>query len=222
MKKFLVLLTAACLGTSAFAQSVFTTNLTVNTSVPDNNPSGLASAFTVSGLGGTISNITVSVNITGGFNGDLFAYLTGPGGYAVLLNRVGESSTNANGYANTGFALTFLTGGPDIHSYGAGAYSTNGTGQLTGLWGADGRTNSPFAAASAFDSAARTALLDSFIGSTANGTWGFFIADYASGDIATLVSYSVSITMVPEPGTLAMLAVGAFALVTVRRQLAAK
>jgi subtilisin-like proprotein convertase family protein len=217
MKNLITLLGVACVAASASAQSVFTTNLTVNAAIPDNDPGGMASGFDISGLGGTISNITVSVNISGGFNGDLFAYLTGPGGYAVLLNRTGVGSASPNGYGNTGFALTFQIGGGDIHYYGAGAYTTNGAGQLTGIWGADGRTNSPLAAGGVFDSATRSALLDSFIGSSANGNWGLFVGDYASGDLATLASYSVTIMTVPEPEMLALLAVGGLALLAARK-----
>ena len=36
MKKLFTLLTAALLATSAFAQTTFTTNITVNAAIPDN------------------------------------------------------------------------------------------------------------------------------------------------------------------------------------------
>ena len=224
MKKLVTLLTAVLLATNVFAQTTFTTNITVNTAVPDNDPSGLARAFSLSGFGGTISNLSVAVNLTGGYNGDLFAYLTGPGGYAVLLNRVGVTSANPNGYGNTGLAVTFISGGADIHAYGAGSYTTNAAGQLTGNWGVDGRNISPFSLGNVFDLAGRTALLDSFFGTSPNGTWGLFVGDYATGDISTLLNYTVSITTVavPEPGTLALLAVGGMALLAGRRKIAAR
>ena len=218
---FTALLTAL-LTVSASAQTTFTTNVTVNTAIPDNDPNGLASAFTLSGLDGSISNLTVSVNLTGGFNGDLYAYLTGPGGFAVLLNRVGVSSKNVNGFSDPGFNVTFLSGGADFHAYGAGGFSTNGLGQVTGNWGVDGRSISPLSAGAAFDSAGRTALLDSFYGTNPNGLWGFFIADYSNGDIATLVSYGVSITTIPEPGTLALLVTSSLALLAGRRKIISK
>ena len=224
MKKLFILLTAALLATNVFAQTTVTTNITVNTAVPDNDPSGLANAFSLSGLSGVITNVTVGLNLSGGYNGDLFAYLTGPGGYAVLLNRVGVTSANPNGYGNTGLAVTFISGGADIHAYGAGSYPTNAAGQLTGNWGVDGRAISPLSLGNAFDLAGRTALLSSFVGASPNGTWGLFIGDYANGDISTLLNYSVSVTTVavPEPGTLALLAVGGVALLAGRRKTAVK
>ena len=106
MKKLFTLLVAALIVSRASAQTSFTTNITVNTAVPDNNPSGLASAFTLGGFSGSVTNVSVSLNLTGGYNGDLFAYLTGPGGYAVLLNRVGVTSANPNGYNNDNIAST--------------------------------------------------------------------------------------------------------------------
>jgi subtilisin-like proprotein convertase family protein len=217
MKKLFTLLAVAMVATGASAQT-FTTNITVNTAIPDNNPSGLASGFNVSGLNGSIGSISLALNVTGGYNGDLFAYLTGPGGYAALLNRTGLSAGNPNGYANTGLAVTFITGGPDIHTYGAGSFTTNGLGQLTGNWGADGRNISPLSTGGTFDLTSRTALLDSFIGGNANGAWGLFIGDYANGDISTLLSYSLSVTTVPEPGTVALLALGGFGWRSLRRR----
>ena len=220
MKKLFTLLTAALLTTSAFAQTTFTTNIAVNAAVPDNDPSGVARGFSLSGLTGVITNVTVDLNVSGGYNGDLFAYLTGPGGYAVLLNRVGVTSANPNGYGNPGLAVTFLSGGADIHSYGAGGFTTNSLGQLTGTWGVDGRAISPYSSGSTFDLTGRTALLTSFIGTNPNGTWGLFIGDYANGDISTLLAYAVSITTVavPEPGTLALLAGGGALLLAARRK----
>jgi subtilisin-like proprotein convertase family protein len=219
MKKlFTFIAMALCAATGAFAQTVFSTNINVNTAIQDNDPNGLASAFSLSGFGGTVTNVSVSLNLTGGYNGDLFAYLTGPGGFAVLLNRVGVTGANPNGYGDTGLNVTFLSGGADFHSYGAGNFTANGAGQVTGTWGVDGRNISPFSAGSAFDNAGRTALLESFNGSNPNGTWGLFIGDYSPGDISMLVSYNVSFTAVPEPGMMALLALGCAAALARRRK----
>ena len=50
----------------------------------------LALTSGLAGTGGIITKLTVSLNISGGYNGDLYAYLAGPnGGFAVHLNRAG-------------------------------------------------------------------------------------------------------------------------------------
>src|SRR5258708_3374672 len=114
MKQRIFIILAACLLTgSAWAQT-WTTNLTVNTIIPDNNQNGLAGSFAVGGLSGPIGNVTVTLDITGGYNGDLYGYLTGPnGGFAVLLNRSGLSGVNANGYSNPGFNITLSDSAPN-------------------------------------------------------------------------------------------------------------
>jgi subtilisin-like proprotein convertase family protein len=71
--------------------------------VPDNNPSGYSTTFTASGLASAIADISISLDITGGFNGDLYAYLVSPQGQlAVLLNRVGVSGSSAYGLQRHG------------------------------------------------------------------------------------------------------------------------
>src|SRR5213075_3123189 len=86
---------------TAYAQS-FQTN--VNTAIPDANPTGISSTIDVQGLGPQLADITVSLDISGGFNGDLYAYLShGSTGFAVLLNRVGKTTSDPFGYSDQGF-----------------------------------------------------------------------------------------------------------------------
>jgi hypothetical protein len=48
-----------------------------------------------------------------------------------------------------------------------------------------------------------------FGGANANGTWTLFLADLSGGDISTLVSWGMDISVVPEPITYALLILGA-------------
>src|ERR1044071_4139758 len=56
--------------------------------VPDNNASGLAFTFNVPGSPLMITDVSVNLNIAGGWNGDLYAYLSHGSGFVVLLNRI--------------------------------------------------------------------------------------------------------------------------------------
>lgn len=159
------------------------------------------------------------MNISGGFNGDLYAYLAGPAGqFAVLFNRVGMGSGNSFGYSDTGFNITLDTSSANIQNYQSGSYTLNGSGQLTGTWGASGVNINPQSLPSAFDTATDTADLNSYLGTTANGNWTLFIADLSSGNQSTLVSWGFTINTVPEPQTWALLAGGAAMLLGFRRK----
>ncbi len=203
---------AVTVGAAAYGQ-VFSTNLNGGSGyvIPDNNPSGVASLLQVAGVSGAIGNVTVSLNITGGYNGDLYAYLAGPsGGFAVLLNRTGVGATSGGGYANTGFAVTFDDSGsnPDIHFYQNNTPAINGNGQLTGTWGSDGENINPQSPQGSF-TGTPTATLASFDGDGANGQWTLFLADLAAGNQSTIVNWSINITTaVPEPQSWAMGAMG--------------
>jgi subtilisin-like proprotein convertase family protein len=207
-----VLLSAGVLEVQA---QTFTTNsysTTSATDIPDANPVGTSETFNVSGLAGTIANVQVQLDITGGFNGDLYAYLVSPQGQmAVLLNRVGLSASNPMGYGDAGFDITLdqNAANGNIHYYQT--MLNPGGGQLTGGWAPDGRNIDPQSSGSAFDNASLSAGLDVFNGldgGSANGTWTLFIADVSvGGGIATLNHAAVSIMTVPEPRAVSLAAV---------------
>jgi len=190
---------------------------TLNASVPDGNTTGITEGTTVSGVYGYISDIQVNLDITGGFNGDLYAYLAGPAGqFAVLLNRSGVTSGNAFGYGDAGFNITLNETGVNIHNYESTV--NPGGAQLTGTWGADGRNIDPQSAAGAFDTAPITAGLNTYNGTLPNGSWTLFISDLSSGGQSTLVSWGLTVVTVPEPQTWAMIASGAGMLLVFRRR----
>ena len=206
----------------AQAQPVFTYNSgTLNTAIPDGNPVGISSSTNFSGISDNIASIQVNLNITGGFNGDLYVYLAGPSGqFAVLLNRVGVTGVgagNAFGYSDAGFNVTFDQGGVNIHNYQGGSYTLVG-GQLTGAWAPDGRNIDPASAPGLFDSASTGADLGQFVNIDPNGTWTLFLADMSGGGQSTLNSWGLTIVTVPEPQTWAMLAGGAGMLLMLRRR----
>lgn len=181
--------------------------LAPNAGIPDGSPVGLVEHFTVSGLTAPVINIQVLLDITGGFNGDLYAYLVNPQGQlAVLLNRPGITGSNPFGYGDAGFNIT-LDGlaSSNFHNYGAvPSYSLNGT-----IWAADGRNIDPQSSGSAFDAAATAANLSLFQNTDANGVWTFFIADLgAGGGTANLNNVTLTIMAVPEPQTWVMLGGG--------------
>lgn len=176
-----------------------------NIAIPDANYSGVASSLYVNGEGSTISDVSVSLNVSGGWNGDLYAYLVAPDGtLAVLLNRVGRDTSNTVGYGNAGFNLTLSAAGNDIHNYQAFSPVYSG-GMLTGSWAADGRSADP---ASVTFGSPRDAGLGGVLGSDPNGQWHLFISDVSAGDQSTLNSWSLNISTVPEPTTSALVAFG--------------
>lgn len=208
----ILILGLALCGSAKAGQYSFTyTNASV---IPDGNPTGLTDTRTVSGIPSweQIVNVEVTINIAGGYNGDLYGYLRHEAGsevgFAVLLNRVGRSSNNPQdgelyfGYPDTGFAVTFSdTASADIHTYRSGSYQTNSFGQLLGTWQPDGRNVNPYTVLSADP---RSAFLSSFAGLDPNGEWTLFLADCSSGEEATLQHWGLNILTVPEPGSAAL------------------
>jgi subtilisin-like proprotein convertase family protein len=205
----------ASAGNLLFAQGITNTfSLSPNAQVPDANPTGWQSQVPVSGIAGSISDVQITLDISGGYNGDLYAFVSSPGGQlSILLNRPGVTAGNPFGYSDSGLSISMdSSAASNVHTYGL-SYSLNGNGQVTGFWQADGRNIDPQSDGATFDSTTSTAGLYVFNGLTrsgVNGNWTFFIADCAGGGGApTINSVELQITSIPEPGGLSLLVCGA-------------
>ena len=176
----------------------------LNSAIPDNDPNGIISTITVSGQTELITDLSVTLNLSGtsGFNGDFYAYLTHDtlSGFAVLLNRPGKTSSNVlgtdgSGFTNVSFSDDAANG--DVHVYETTLGGTFSVGDaLTGSWAPDGRNVDP---ENVLDTDSRSALLGSFDGHIPNGDWRLFIADVASGGTLTLDDWSLDVTVSPVP-----------------------
>ncbi len=166
----------AVLLTLAKARGGIVENFSSGGTIPDGSPLGATFGGTVSDLSGEkVGSLTVSLNISGGYNGNLYAYLVAPNGTMVqLMNMPGVSSSTPFGNAGAGMNITLQDGATAIT---AGSNLSGGT----------------YAAAGS---------LLNFSGSTANGTWELYFADEVNGGgsgPSVLNSWSLDIEPVPEP-----------------------
>jgi hypothetical protein len=146
--------------------------------------------------------VSVTLQLSGGYAGDLYAYLTYDNVLVPLLNRIGVGSGSGNpgtAYGNPAGSInvTLSSTGADVH------WATATAGTISGDYAADGRVISPLSSRGSFD-AAGLASLAKFNGLNPNGTWTLFIADVSSGGQSTLNSALLSITAVPEPVNVAL------------------
>ena len=155
----------------------------LSTVIPDGNVNGISFGLNVSGEGATLTAVTVTLNLAGGYNGDLYAYLAYDGTLVTLLNRVGTGLggpiQQVFGFSTSGFNnVTLGASGSDIH----GVQNPTSGGSYT----PDGGS------------------LASFAGLNPNGTWTLFFADLSGGNVSTLNGWSLDITAVPEPANVAL------------------
>jgi subtilisin-like proprotein convertase family protein len=196
-------------GSPAMAVSL-TVSSTVGEMIRDNDASGLADTISVSTPINSITDLRLTLEITGGWNGDYYAYLRhGALGSVVLLNRVGTPGNGGFGYANPGFgpdggAQPFTltdAGAYSVHNYQAHSPLYNGDGQLTGEWQPDG-----------------SSFASSFGGMDPNGDWTLFIADLSTVGVGTLRNWSMTVSgSVPDGGaTLSLLSTALLGLFLIR------
>jgi hypothetical protein len=179
--------TAGGVGGSGFDGGTQSGVGTFNQTILDGNPSGIWNSISVSGLGNSLSSVSVTLSVSGGNNSGLYAYLTYNGTLAVLLNRPGVTSTTPFGDTSAGLTQTLT-----------------GTALYSGV--------SPLASYTSFTTpGTSTALNDNSLygGMDPNGTWTLFFADVsAGGGNATLNGWSLDITAVPEPVNVAIIIFG--------------
>jgi hypothetical protein len=142
----------------------------------------------------------VTLNLTGGWNGDIYAYLYHDGVMSVLLNQVGTPVNSGLGYGDSGFNVTLSdTAADSIHNYQADS-PTITAGVVQGTWQPDG------------------AGLSIFDGMDASGDWSLYLVDESPGGVMTLNSWGLQAEVVPEPTTLALSALGGLGLLLFRRR----
>lgn len=185
--------------------------------IPDGNPTGITFSHTTTTANmNNIGGVNVRLELSGGYNGDLYGYLVFQATdntittTALLLNRVGRTDAADFGYATAGMNVVLSSAGTlNIHDVSA-PDSTYGTPSTYYL--ADTRTTAPagdFTGATPAGSA--LSVFDTYA-HNANGTWTLFLADLSGGDQSTLVHWGLDISVVPEPTTWALLGFGALLL----------
>lgn len=173
--------------------------------IPDNDPGGASRSLDLVVEGSPeVLAITVQLEIEGGWNGDLYAYLVHNGKLSMLLNRPGRTAGNPQGAGSSGMAVLFSDAAEsDVH------LALPDIGSPTGNFQPDGRTKDPL---EVLDTDPRPAPLSVFKGEDANGTWTLFLADQGVGDTSVLKSWSLGVTVVPEPHALLLAGMGLMAL----------
>ena len=154
------------------------------------DPVGVAvsGAFNAAPAGDKLVGVTIGLNISGGYNGDYFAFLRSPNGTVVtLLNQPGSDmfGSPASGFGN-GTANSFVLSSAASQNI----QSVDGTyGQaMLGSFSAAGDLN-------AFGTAANPAA-------DANGSWELFIDNLGSGGgSGKLTSWTINeqVVAAPEP-----------------------
>jgi subtilisin-like proprotein convertase family protein len=169
--------------------------------VPDGGGLGTFSQITVTNVAGPVTAVRVYLDIDGGWNGDLYAFLAFGDRYAVLLNRPGRELLDAAGYGDPGLQVLLDDSAPagDIHRYreaAAGVLQVSPEGLLQGVWAPDGRTTDPDAVVGTDP---RSALLGSFVGVVPNGQWTLFVADLQPGGVHVVRGWELRIEEFTEP-----------------------
>ncbi len=183
----LLALTSAVLTAAAAQEYTWDHDFANGQVIPDADILGWADTRTVT-ANGLIQSLEVTLNLSGGWNGDLYGYLTHGDGFAVLLNHVGSDQVGPLGYGDPGMQVVFSdNAAQSIHGYGGNMLLS---GVPTGTWRPGNGDD-----------------FSTFTGLNAEGEWSLFLMDTSGGGVSTVDSWGLSLELaaVPEPGTWVML-----------------
>ena len=135
MKSLLIL---PILAAAAHAATTSTPTFVVSTAIPDNSLIGIANTRAVTSNITAITGVEIALTLTGGWNGDLYAYLSHAGGFSVLLNRPGRSLALPDGSGSADLNVLFTdTATLDLHT------AIPGSGPVNGIYQPDARNVDP-------------------------------------------------------------------------------
>ncbi|MFO0974355.1 MAG: PEP-CTERM sorting domain-containing protein [Phycisphaerae bacterium] len=162
------------------------------------------SIINVAGLGAPITQMTVAINdVSHTFPDDFGILLQGPNGNTVVLEDGAWDGTPA-------VALNW------VFDDAAGAPMPNTAPAVSGTFKpGQNQYNDLFTAPAAASGSWLTSFAAAFGGSNGNGPWRLFVQDFVGGDGGSIGSWSI--TFVPEPATLSLLAVAGLAALRRRR-----
>ena len=151
--------------------------------ITEGDPTGITFTgnFNTANTGDDVLGLAVHLNVTGGYVGDYYAFLVAPDRtHVTLMNQPG---TDGYGAPATGLDNVILASGSfgNIQDQnGTTGVAFSGTYNALGNLADFGTVGSP--------------------GGPANGTWTLFFADLGSGGGSPdLTSWSLDVTVVPEP-----------------------
>ena len=175
---------------------------TVNQTIPEGNPVGITftGAFSAANAGDQVLGLTVGLTLSGGYNGNLYAYLLSPEGVKVVLMNQPGVSVNGFGASGSGMNITLT----DAYTAQGAIQNVTSSSVLSGAY-------HPAEQFSYFGTSGTP-------GGLANGTWTLFFADLATGGgTSTLESWRVGMELsaVPEPSEWAALSLGLLGVVWV-------
>lgn len=160
---------------------------TIAIAVPDGSAAGATHSLTVSGVpaNATITAMSVTLNMTHSWAGDMIFNLKAPNGKILNLDKyIGGTDPIGFNFVNT--VISSAAGLPPLSSAAA---------PRTGTFRPDA-INTPVAVSSIQDPTGYTSNASSFaeLFQVANGTWTLAMADGVSFDAGTLTNWSITLT----------------------------